>query len=264
LLDDFHAFLRALGLKPLEWSEARRRTGKTNPYTWEIVDKALTDAGAIVALLTPDDQARLRPDLCSEHENAIEKEFLSQPRQNVFFEAGVAYGRAPERTILIRVGSHRPMSDLAGHHILQLDDSPQSRQTVADALRTAGCPIDVSGADWFRAGKFFLAEPAGSLPDETRDQVREDAANLLLLKTRLRGFTDLVTASAVVTEIHSYFIKRPQYLSKDNITFLEKYPGAFREKVCYDLDKTMKWASLEELKRDVELLRIESDHPIGE
>jgi hypothetical protein len=45
LVSDFHTFLRALGLKPLEWSEARRRTGKPNPYTWEIVDLALRDAG---------------------------------------------------------------------------------------------------------------------------------------------------------------------------------------------------------------------------
>jgi predicted nucleotide-binding protein len=156
LLGDFHDFLRALGLKPLEWSQARSLTGKTNPYTWEIVDIALSKAGAIVALMTPDDEARLMQHLWSPHENALEKEYLSQPRQNVLFEAGVAYGRAPDRTLLVRVGSHRPMSDLAGHHILQLDDSPQSRQAVAEALRAAGCPVDVSGVDWFRAGKFSL------------------------------------------------------------------------------------------------------------
>ena len=51
LLGEFHIFLRALGLKPLEWSEARKRTGKPNPYTWEIVDLALKQAGAIVALV---------------------------------------------------------------------------------------------------------------------------------------------------------------------------------------------------------------------
>ena len=157
LRDEFHDFLRSLHLKPLEWSEARKRTGKPNPYTWEIVDLALKEAGAIVALLTPDDEARLAKHLWSAHENAIEKERLLQPRQNALFEAGVAYGRAPERTVLIRIGSQRPMSDLAGHHILQLDDSPQSRQSVADALQTAGCPVDLSGSDWFRAGKFSTA-----------------------------------------------------------------------------------------------------------
>src|SRR6266436_4499610 len=71
LLGDFHNFLRALGLKPLEWSKARKLTGKPNPYTWEIVDKALSEAGAIVALLTPDDEARLRPELWSQHESSL-------------------------------------------------------------------------------------------------------------------------------------------------------------------------------------------------
>ena len=124
LLSDFHSFLRALGLTPLEWSKARSLTDKPNPYTWEIVDKALSEAGAIVALLTPDDEARLEPHLWSVHESPLEKEYLAQPRQNVLFEAGVAYGRSPERTVLLRVGSQRPMSDLARHHILQLDRSP--------------------------------------------------------------------------------------------------------------------------------------------
>jgi predicted nucleotide-binding protein len=156
LLGEFHTFLRSLGLKPLEWSQARRLTGKPNPYTWEVVDKALSEAGAIVVLLTPDDEARLRPDLLAEQDNALEKEFLTQPRQNVLFEAGVSYGRAPNRTVLVRVGSHRPMSDLAGHHILQLDDSPQSRQAVADSLRVAGCPVDMTGLDWYQAGSFAL------------------------------------------------------------------------------------------------------------
>jgi hypothetical protein len=93
------------------------------------------------------------------NENSLEKQCLSQPRQNVLFEAGVAYGRDPLRTVLLRVGSHRPMSDFSGHHIISLDDSPQSRQAVADALRVAGCPVDVSGADWYKAGVFSLVDP---------------------------------------------------------------------------------------------------------
>jgi predicted nucleotide-binding protein len=172
LIGDFHTFLRAIGLKPLEWSKARNLTGKTNPYTWEIVDKALREAGAIVALLTPDDEARLKKHLWSEHESSLEKEYMYQPRQNVLFEAGVAYGRAPERTILVRVGSHRPMSDLAGHHILQLDDSPQSRQSLADALRTAGCPVDLTGTEWFRSGKFSLTEQAEAAREKPKERAQ--------------------------------------------------------------------------------------------
>lgn len=153
-LGDLHNFLRALGLTPLEWSQARKLTGIPTPYTWQVVDCALQLAGAIVVLMTPDDEARLREDLWGDHENALEKEFLKQPRQNVLFEAGVAYGRSPERTVLLRIGSQRPMSDLAGHHVLQLTNDPASRQQVADALANAGCPVNTTGTDWFRAGDF--------------------------------------------------------------------------------------------------------------
>lgn len=153
-LTEFHNFLRAIGLDPLEWSQARKLTGKPTPYTWEIVDSALRNAGAIVALLTPDDEARLREELWTSSENALEKILLGQPRQNVLFEAGVAYGRSPERTVLVRIGSQRPMSDLAGHHIISLDQSPESRQSVADALRAAGCSVDLSGSDWYKVGRF--------------------------------------------------------------------------------------------------------------
>jgi predicted nucleotide-binding protein len=151
---EFHHFIRAIGLRPLEWSQARKLTRKPTPFTWEIVDTALKNAGAIVALLTPDDEARLRKHLWSPNEKAAEKKLLNQPRQNVLFEAGVAYGRDPQRTVLVRVGSHRPMSDLDGHHIIELNNSAESRQTVADALSTAGCPVDRTGTDWLRAGKF--------------------------------------------------------------------------------------------------------------
>jgi predicted nucleotide-binding protein len=182
LREEFHAFLRAIGLKPLEWSDARRHTGKPNPFTWEIVDQALKEAGCIVALMTPDDEARLATHLWAEHENALEKERLLQPRQNVLFEAGVAYGRAPERTLLLRIGSHRPMSDLAGHHILQLDDSPQSRQAVADALSVAGCPVDLSGSDWFRAGLFTVS---GGIPSSQHGHPRNGVSDANTTAVRL-------------------------------------------------------------------------------
>jgi predicted nucleotide-binding protein len=253
LLNEFHSFLRALGLAPLEWSRARSLTGKPTPYTWEIVDKALSEAGAIVALLTPDDEARLRPDLCLENENSLEKQYLSQPRQNVLFEAGVAYGRAPERTVLIRVGSHRPISDLAGHHILQLDDSPQSRQAVADALRAAGCLVDTSGSDWYRSGSFSLPEMVASQPI---DQIKKDLATLSFHKIQLKGFSDLFSAAEVVVKIHKFYELHPEYLNSISAAFLIKYPVDFRDHVAYDADNASKRWSLDELKHDVDTLEI--------
>ena len=56
-------FLYSIGLKPLEFSKARELTGKPMPYVKEILDAAFAHAQAVVVLLTPDDEARLRPDL---------------------------------------------------------------------------------------------------------------------------------------------------------------------------------------------------------
>ena len=257
LLGHFHAFLRAIGLKPLEWSNARTLTGKPTPYTWEIVDMALSQAGAIVALLTPDDDARLRQHLWSEGDNVLEKQYLSQPRQNVLFEAGVAYGRQPERSVLVRVGSHRPMSDLAGHHIVQLDDSLQSRLSVADALRAAGCPVDLSGSDWITAGAFSLPEGLRVKPEAT-PSIKEDAAKLALFKTHIKGFTNLVDAAGVVARIHTFFFHHPTYLNVASHAFLQKDPLDFRDEVTLNNNVATRRWPLDELKRDVDTLDIDS------
>jgi predicted nucleotide-binding protein len=256
LLGDFHDFLYALGLKPLEWSEARRRTGKPNPYTWEIVDLALKEAGAIVALMTPDDEARLLEHLWTSSENGLEKQLLSQPRQNVLFEAGVAYGRDPQRTVLIRVGAQRPMSDLSGHHILTLDNSPQSRQAIADALRAAGCPVDVSGSGWFESGDFTVPDR----PVKSRgasDRIKQDAARLRLYKIQIKGFSELLDAANIVTSIHSFFYDKPEYLNEASGRFLEKYPLNFREQLAFNVQESMKKWTLEQLRADVDALDIE-------
>ena len=78
------------------------------------------------------------------------------------------------RSLLVRIGSQRPMSDLSGHHILSLDNSPQSRQAIADALRVAGCPVDVSGSDWYRSGDFAVADPTSGAASP--DRVKMDSA----------------------------------------------------------------------------------------
>lgn len=154
-LGDFHQFLRAIGLAPIEWSEARYQTGAPTPFTWHIFETAMQQAHAYVVLLTGDDEARLAESHWQEHDSVLEKEHRPQPRQNVLFEAGFAYAKAPKRTVFIQIGSLRTiMSDLAGHHILRLSNDPQTRQEVANALRNAGCPANTSGTEWMKAGDF--------------------------------------------------------------------------------------------------------------
>ena len=152
--DAFFAFLRAIGLKPLEWSQAVQRTNRPTPYIGEILDVAFATAQAVVVLLTPDDEARLHPDLVKNEDEDYEKTLTPQARPNVLFEAGMAMGRAPERTVFVELCSLRPFSDIAGRHTIRLDGSTQRRQELAERLRIAGCMVDLSGTWWHTAGQF--------------------------------------------------------------------------------------------------------------
>ena len=50
-------FLRALGLKPLEWEKVVLMTKKTNPYIGDILDNTMAKVQAVVVLFSPDDEA---------------------------------------------------------------------------------------------------------------------------------------------------------------------------------------------------------------
>lgn len=174
-------FLRSMGLRPIEWSQAVKLTGKGTPYIGEVLDAAFADAQAIVVLMTPDEVAYLRQEYASS-EDDHELQPSAQPRPNVLFEAGMALGRDPDRTILVEFGKVRPFSDVAGRHALRLDGSTESRKLLAERLETAGCELDLSGVDWLTAGELVPpAPPGGGLPlgkrlpaQATRD-VRIDA-----------------------------------------------------------------------------------------
>jgi len=147
-------FLRALGLKPLEWSEAVSLTGTASPYVGQVLDVAFAHAQAVVVLMTPDDEARLREDLQRGDDPLHERELTGQARPNVLFEAGMALARHPDRTLLIEIGKLRPFSDIGGRHVVRLDNDLHNRQDVANRLRTAGCPVNITGTDWHTTGDF--------------------------------------------------------------------------------------------------------------
>ena len=147
-------FLRAIGLHPLEWSEAVRATGRPIPYIGDILNAAFSRAHAVVVLLTPDDEARLSKSLRVDNDPPHEVELSGQARPNVLFEAGMAMGRDEDRTVLVELGEMRPFSDIAGRHVIRLDDSSQRRQELAQRLEAAGCPVNLDGTDWHSAGDF--------------------------------------------------------------------------------------------------------------
>jgi predicted nucleotide-binding protein len=149
-------FLRAAGLEPLEWAEAVRATGEGSPYVGTILDQAFALAQAVVVLLTPDDEVRLREELRDLNEAPHEMELHGQARPNVLFEAGMAFGRQPDRTILVEMGALRPFSDVAGRHVVRLEDTPESRNELLTRLETAGCHVRREGNHWLSEGALAL------------------------------------------------------------------------------------------------------------
>lgn len=147
-------FLRSLDLRPLEWSELVKETGQGSPYVGEVLDKAFDRAQAVVVLLTPDDDAKLRDCFWKDGDPDYEKKLTPQARANVLFEAGMAMARQPRRTILVEIGTIRPFSDVGGRHALRFGDSIESRHELAQRLITAGCSANIKGRDWLRAGDF--------------------------------------------------------------------------------------------------------------
>lgn len=160
--DSMFAYLRSLGLKPLEWTQALALTGTASPYIGEVLDAAFEHAQAIVVLMTPDDIAYI--DLpYANGEDDPERTPTPQARPNVLFEAGMAMGRNPKRTVLVELGAIRPFSDVAGRHAVRLDNSPEKRIDLANRLENAGCPTDRTGTDWMTAGDFTPPDTANGM-----------------------------------------------------------------------------------------------------
>jgi predicted nucleotide-binding protein len=163
--DAIFAFLRALGVKPIEWNAAVKMSKKPTPYIGEILATAFANARAVVVLLTPDDVAQLRADLLSTTDPPFESRLTGQARPNVLFEAGMAFSSHPDRTVMVQLGTVRPFSDTAGRHVLHMSNAAEKRQEFATKLQNAGCDVDSSGTDWLSVGDFSNPEtriPAGS------------------------------------------------------------------------------------------------------
>jgi predicted nucleotide-binding protein len=147
-------FLRALGLKPLEWEKALLMAKGVNPHIDDILDTAMAKVQAVVVLFSPDDEARLKNGFWKHGDGASEKQLRGQPRPNVIFEAGLALGRHPEKTLLVQVGAVRGFTDIAGKHLVRLNNDYAKRNDLANRLKKIGCTVDRDGTDWTKAGDF--------------------------------------------------------------------------------------------------------------
>ncbi len=160
LRDALYAFLRSIGLDPIEWGQAMKATGKAQPSIPETVDAAFREGAAVVVLLSPDDIVVLSPRLRKPTESKQETTRMGQARPNVLFEAGLAFGIYPEATVLVTVGEVKPFSDVGGLHITRLDGgSEQKRMEFIEKLQRAGAKVDIEGkTDWMTEGAFEIEE----------------------------------------------------------------------------------------------------------
>ncbi len=150
------SFLRALGLSPMEWPKASALSRKGSPFIGQILSAAFQKAVAVVVLFTPDEEARLKPEFVKADDPPHESNLTSQPRPNVLFEAGMAFGSHPDNTILVQVGKVRPFSDIAGRAVVHFDSSAKKRRELSLKLTVCGCEVDETGDHWLDEGDFSL------------------------------------------------------------------------------------------------------------
>lgn len=134
--------LRRMGLRPLDWHQLILATDGGSPYNLEILEKAVKEVQAVVAILYGEEEAKLIPALRVNGKS--QRGF--QPRANVIFEVGMTLPFMREKTFLLEFGSVRIWSDIHGLHRItfreDMQDDLQRRQELFHSLKKAGCDVD--------------------------------------------------------------------------------------------------------------------------
>jgi predicted nucleotide-binding protein len=141
-VDVLERFLHFAGLEVMSWNDAEDLTGETQPDTYDVIVEAMKAAAAIIIILSPDDEARLKEEFAG-----TEQDFEGQPRQNVLLEAGMAFSMDRNRTILVESGSRRPISDIAGFNWVTMDGSWENRDKLIKRLQRAGAQVNLAHRD---------------------------------------------------------------------------------------------------------------------
>lgn len=129
-------YLKQRGLNPFSFEEAKELVETSLPTIIEVVDKGMAEAQAVLVLLTPDDEARLK---------SGGEESKGQARPNVIFEAGIAFGRYRKRTVLVEYEEPSMFSDLHGFYAVRLKESDGGIEGLEDLrkqLKVAGCELE--------------------------------------------------------------------------------------------------------------------------
>ena len=125
--------IRRLSLEPWNLSRMSKRGSET---LIEILGRAVTQADALIALMTPDDEgrekgtARLNP----------------RCRENVLIEAGYALLQKRNQSLIVALGGVKLPSDLDGIHVVKAESwNPTVAMEIAKRLKTINWPnLDLS------------------------------------------------------------------------------------------------------------------------
>lgn len=138
-VDAIAQFLQFIHLEMMAWSDAVARTGQSQPHTYDIVKAGMESCAAVIVLFSPDDLAHSKDEFIEEGE--LDTLPQGQARQNVLLEAGMAFAMARERTVFVRSGLTREISDIAGFNWVKLDGAWDSRKDLRDRLQRAGAAV---------------------------------------------------------------------------------------------------------------------------
>ena len=126
----------------MEWMEVIRASGETSPYLSQAIMKSIEEAGAVVVIMTPEEDAQLNEKFWSEDGD---DKIYKQPRPNVIFEAGLALGMKENKTIILQFGELRIFSDILGKHVTKYrgkDKENDFKLDLLEKLKIAGCQCE--------------------------------------------------------------------------------------------------------------------------
>lgn len=107
--------------------------------TLDVVQHATSSCAAVLVLMTADDEV-------------IDSSggTTRRARQNVIFEAGLAFAKLPGRTLLVKFGDVEEFSDVDGVQYLKLTNSLQAKRALRDRLVSLGLPVSDGDEVWRR------------------------------------------------------------------------------------------------------------------
>ena len=149
--DEMAKFVFSLGLEPLKFGEIRSRMGGGNTNIADVVVQGMSETAHVIALFTPDEFSELRPELARGKKG--EELHRWQGRPNVIFEAGIAYGRDPERVIFVKLGDVSLFTDANHVHYYKPTNDPKGHRKDLKRWLAHRCPVNDSD-QWMEVGDF--------------------------------------------------------------------------------------------------------------